>query len=74
MIHVFQIVAMVCVAGMAPQDCSPLPGFSRDVAVIGEVSNELWCGVEAQQDLAKSAPFRKLADGEWIKIMCVKKS
>ena len=32
----------------------------------------LWCGVEAQQDLAKSAPFRNLADGEFIKIMCVR--
>jgi hypothetical protein len=43
----FNIVAMICVAGMAPQDCAPEPGFSRDVAVIGQVSNELWCGVEA---------------------------
>jgi hypothetical protein len=49
------------------------PGFSRDVAIIGAVSNELWCGVEAQQDLAKSAPFRHLAEGEFIKIMCVRK-
>ena len=55
-----------------PQDCAPAPGFSRDVAIIGQVSNELWCGVEAQQDLAKSAPFRNLAEGEFIKIMCVK--
>ena len=50
----------------------PVPGFSRDVAIIGTVSNELWCGVEAQQDLAKSAPFRNLAEGEFIKIMCVR--
>jgi hypothetical protein len=69
----FQILAMICIAGMAPQDCSPLPGYSRDVAIIGQVSNELWCGVEAQQDLAKSAPFRNLAEGEFIKIQCVRK-
>ena len=69
----FNIVAMICIAGMAPQDCAPEPGFSRDVAVIGQVSNELWCGVEAQQDLAKSAPFRNLGTGELIKIMCVRK-
>lgn len=68
----FSIVAMSCIAGMAPQDCSPLPGFSRDVAVISQVANEIECGVEAQQDLAKSAPFRNLAEGEFIKIMCVK--
>ena len=35
--------------------------FSCDVAIIGSVSNELWCAVEAQQDLATSAPFRNLA-------------
>ena len=69
----FNIVAMICVAGMAPRDCAPEPGFSRDVAIIGAVSNELWCGVEAQQDLAKSAPFRHLGTGEFIKIMCVRK-
>jgi hypothetical protein len=68
----FNIVAMICVAGMSPVDCGPEPGFSRDVSVIGNVSNELWCGVEAQQDLAKSTIFSKLAEGEIIKIMCVK--
>jgi hypothetical protein len=68
----FNIVAMICVAGMQPQDCSPTPGFSRDVAIIGQVSNEIACGVEAQQDLAKSAPFRDLAAGEFVKIMCVR--
>ena len=50
----FNIVAMICVAGMSPVDCGPEPGFSRDVAIIGSVSNELWCGVEAQQDLARA--------------------
>jgi hypothetical protein len=70
----FTILAMICAAGMAPQDCGPEPGFSRDVAVIGSVSNELWCGVEAQQDLAKSSMFRDLAPGEFIKIKCVRKS
>jgi hypothetical protein len=69
----FNIVAMICVAGMAPEDCAPVPGFSRDVAIIGQVSNELWCGIEAQQDLAKSAPFRHLGTGEFIKIMCIRK-
>ena len=68
----FNIVAMICIAGMSPADCSPLPGFSRDVAVIGQVSNELWCLGEAQMDAATSAPFRNLAEGEFIKIMCVR--
>ena len=34
---IFQIVAMICVAGMQPQDCAPEVGYSRDVAIIGEV-------------------------------------
>jgi hypothetical protein len=42
------------------------------VAVVGHVSNELWCLGEAQMDLAKRAPFRNLAEGEFIKIMCVR--
>ena len=37
----FNIVAMICIAGMSPADCGPEPGFSRDVAVIGQVSNEI---------------------------------
>jgi hypothetical protein len=68
----FNIVAMICMAGMRPADCGPEPGFSRDVAIIGAVTNELWCGVEAQQGLAKSAPFRNLGEGEFIKVMCVR--
>ena len=61
----FSIIAMICIAGMSPADCGPEPGFSRDVAVIGEVSNELWCGIEAQQDLGKSVTSRtsRLASG-----------
>ena len=43
----FNIVAMICVAGMSPADCAPEPGFSRDVAILGQVSNELWCLGEA---------------------------
>ena len=73
MTHVFQIVAMICVAGMAPQDCSPLPGYSRDVAIIGEVSNEIACGIQAQESLGGIATFHNLAPGEFTKIMCVKK-
>lgn len=69
----FEIVAMICIAGMAPGDCSPLPGFSRDVAIVGEVSNETYCGISGMRDVAKSAPFRDLSPGEWVKIMCVRK-
>jgi hypothetical protein len=28
----FNIIAMICVAGISPIDCGPEPGFSRDVA------------------------------------------
>ena len=70
----FSIVAMICVAGMQPQDCSPLPGYSRDVAIIGEVSNEIACGIQAQESLGGIATFHDLAPGEFIKTMCVRKS
>lgn len=69
----FDIIAMICVAGMSPQDCSPLPGFSRDVAVIGEVSNEIECGIQAQQSLGQIKIFHDLAPGEFIKVNCVRK-
>jgi hypothetical protein len=68
----FNIVAMICVAGMSRADCAPVPGYSRSFTKIGEVSNELWCQVQAQQDLGKSAIFYDLAPGEFIKIMCVR--
>lgn len=71
---IFQITAMICVAGMAPQDCSPLSGYSRDVAVIGEVSNEIACGIQAQQSLGAIKIFHDLAEGEFVKISCVRKS
>jgi hypothetical protein len=41
----FNIVAMICVAGMASHDCSPMPGFSRDVAIVGEASSKIECGI-----------------------------
>lgn len=69
----FQIIGMICVAGMAPQECSPLPGFSRDVAVIGEVANEMACGIQAQQSLGSIKVFHDLAPGEFIKTMCIKR-
>jgi hypothetical protein len=64
----FGVVAMICVVGMSVSDCGPQPGFSRDVAVIGNTPNEIACAIESQQDLAKSSRFRDLADGEFIKV------
>lgn len=68
----FNIIAMICVAGMSPQDCGPEPGRSRDVAIVGTVSSELWCVGEAQMDAAKAVVFRDLAPGEFVKIMCLR--
>lgn len=70
---IFQIVAMICVAGMQPQDCAPEVGHSRDVAIVGEVTNEILCGIQAQRTLGGIAMFRNLAPGEFIKTMCVRK-
>jgi hypothetical protein len=68
----FNVIAMICVAGMSHADCSPVPGFSRDVAIIGTANNELECARRATFDVPKSAPFRDLAPGEFVKIMCVR--
>jgi hypothetical protein len=47
---------MVCMVEWTPliADRSRL---SPDIAIIGSVTDELWCGVEAQQNLFKRAPF-----------------
>jgi hypothetical protein len=45
-----------------------------EARIVSAVSTSLLRGVEAQQDLAKSAPVRNLAEGEFIKIMCVRNS
>ena len=70
---VFEIVAMICVAGTQPQDCGPEPGYSRDVAIIGEVPNEIMCNIQAQWSLGRITTFQNLAAGEFIKTMCVRK-
>jgi len=68
----FNIVAMICVAGMSHADCAPVPGFSRDHAIIGIAPNEIECARRAMFDPAKDSIFRNLAPGEFIKTMCVR--
>jgi hypothetical protein len=70
---IFQLVAMICVAGMQPQDCGPEPGYSRDVAIIGDVPNEIMCNIQTQWSLGRVASFQNLSRGEFIKTMCVRK-
>jgi hypothetical protein len=70
---VFEIIAMICVAGTQPQGCGPEPGHSRDVAIIGEVPNEIMCNIQAQWSLGRITTFQNLAAGEFIKTMCVRK-
>jgi hypothetical protein len=68
----FSIVAMVCVAGMTHADCGPEPGFSRDKVIVGEAKNEIECGILAQQAMARVSVLKDLAEGEFIKVMCVR--
>jgi hypothetical protein len=70
---IFQIIAMICVTGMEPRDCAPATGYSRDVAIIGEVPNVIMCNIQAQRSLGQIAVFLNLAPGELIKIMCARK-
>ena len=55
----FNIVAMICIAGMSPADCGPEPGFSRDKVIIGKVSNEIECLRQSEQDVGKSQHLPK---------------
>lgn len=55
---VFQVVAMICAAGRQPQDCTPERGYSRDVAIVGEVPNEIMCNIRAQWALGGSPRSR----------------
>ena len=67
------IVVMVFLAGVSRSDCDTSPLHSRGVAIVGVASNEIECWRRAMFDPAKSAPFRDLAPGEFLKTACVHK-
>jgi hypothetical protein len=64
----FDVIALVCTLGQAPQECQP-PTALRQI-FLGNVRNELMCGIEGQQHLAQAASM--VPDGYWSKLICVR--
>jgi len=69
----FKIIAFICLASVSHSDCGlDNPNSFRDISVVGVANNEIECGRRAMFDPAKSAPFRDLAEGEYIKVSCLR--
>jgi hypothetical protein len=65
----FIIYALTCSLLVARPDCQLTN--ARNVLQLGEASNEIWCGMKAQEALAQLAGM-PLADDEYWKIVCRK--
>lgn len=64
----FDIIALVCALGQAPQECQP-PTALRQI-FLGNVRNELMCGIEGQQHLAQAASMVPV--GYRVKLICAR--
>jgi len=66
----FEIIVLICGMGVAPRDCMPGAG-ARVIEKIGEERSELAC--MRQGALSSGGAIAKPKDGEFEKIMCVRK-
>jgi hypothetical protein len=62
----FVVYILVCAASTAPGDCDMRSAI--DVVLGPDVRNEIMCGLEAQEMLARTAIAPR--DGEYMKISC----
>lgn len=65
----FVVYILLCAASTAPADCDRTNAI--DVAIGPQASNELMCGLGAQEMMAQTAIRPK--DGEYFKIACVRR-
>ena len=65
----FVVFIYLCAASTAPSDCDRRTAI--DVALGPEASNEIACGLGAQEMMAQTAIRPK--DGEYFKIACVRR-
>lgn len=67
----FQILVLVCSVGVAPADCQT----DTAIKVIRgpEAANEVQCGLYGQAYFAEMGQH-ELADGEYLKVMCIRTS
>jgi hypothetical protein len=66
----FEILVLICGLGVEPRDCMPGAG-ARVVEKIGEEHSELAC--IRQGALSSGGAISKPKEGEFEKIMCVRK-
>jgi len=66
----FEILVLICSLGVEPRDCMPGAG-ARVVEKIGEEQSELAC--MRQGALSSGGAISKPKEGEFEKIMCVRK-
>jgi hypothetical protein len=64
----FDVIALVCLLGQDPAECQP-PTALRQI-YLGNVRNELMCGIEGQQHLAQAASM--VPDGYRVKLICAR--
>jgi hypothetical protein len=62
----FLVYIFVCAASTAPGDCDTRSAI--DVVLGPDVRNEIMCGLEAEEMLARTAIAPR--DGEYVKISC----
>ena len=65
----FQILALVCLIGMAPADCQTNTAIKTMRGP--EAANEVQCGLYGQSYFAEMAQD-ELAEGEYLKLMCTR--
>lgn len=64
----FDIIALVCALGQDPSECQP-PTALRQI-YLGNVRNELMCGIEGQEHLAQASSM--IPDGYRVKLICAR--
>ena len=64
----FDVIALVCALGMDPAECQP-PTALRQI-FLGNVRNELMCGLEGQEHLAQAASM--VPSGYRVKLICAR--
>jgi hypothetical protein len=65
----FVVYILLCAASTAPGDCNTRSAI--DVVLGPDVSNEIMCGLEAQEMFARTAILPR--DGQYVKISCIRR-
>ena len=64
----FDIIGLVCLLAQDPSECQPSTALRQ--IYLGNVRNELMCGIEGQEHLAQAASM--IPDGYRVKLICAR--